>query len=142
MHLGPGFAADAVAIAARIAAPPVGPYLACLGDLLGADIRLCRDFGLNVHGKALYFVIHSAADTAVITDRNVHDRLVQLAGSFFTTWAPRQTPGAEALTVTIDGMPAALAPDGSFALTVAAPTGHATVLVTTAAGDRTSSTVP
>jgi hypothetical protein len=142
MRLGPGFAADAVATAARIAAPPLGPYLACLGDLLGADIHFCPDFGLNVHGKALYFVIHGPTDITIVSDRNVHDRLVLLAATTYTSWAPRQTPGAEALTVTIDNTPAPLSPDGSFDLTVAAPTGHATVLVTTAAGDATALPVP
>jgi hypothetical protein len=140
--LGPGFAADATAAAARIASPPLGAFIGCLGHLLGADIRFCPEFGLNVHGKQLFVVIRVVPDITIVSDRNVHERLVILAGSTYTEWSPRQTPGSDALTLTIDGVPVSLAPDGSFDATVEAPGGHAVLQVTTAAGDATAHDVP
>jgi beta-N-acetylglucosaminidase-like protein len=139
-RLGPGFASEAVAVAARIAAPPLGAYLACLGDLLGADIHFCSRFGLNVHGKALYILIHDPTDVSVVSDRNVHDRLVLLAGSIYAAWAARQGPGGAALAVTVNGAPALLAADGTFDVTVVGT--RASVLVSTAAGDATARMVP
>jgi len=145
-RLGPGFVAEARAVAARIAAPDVGGFLACLGDLLGADIRFCTTFGLNVHGKALYFVIHAPdlSDVHIVTDRNVHDRLLQLAGAAYAAWAARRAPGDDALTLTIDGLPAPLAADGSFSLTFPRPVvgNDIRLLVTTAGGDATAQSVP
>jgi hyaluronoglucosaminidase len=82
--LGPGFAADAAAVAARRASPPLGAYLACLGPFLTADIHFCADYGLNVHGKALYLYPSGPASITIVTDRNVFDRLVLFAGA---AWA-------------------------------------------------------
>src|SRR5262249_13383748 len=130
-NYGPGFAAEAAMTAIRIAMPPVGAYLGCLGDFLGADIRFCRDYGLNVHGKALYFLIPDPTDTRIVADRNVHDRLVLFTGSTYASWSARQGPGTGELSVSVNGTPVALGPDGSFDVTIDAPAGRATVLVTT-----------
>jgi hyaluronoglucosaminidase len=88
--LGPGFAAEGAAVAARRTSPPLGGYLACLGDLLSADIRLCTDFGLNVHGKAFLFYPRTPSDLVLVTDRNVHDRLVLFAAAAFAEWTAAQ----------------------------------------------------
>src|SRR5262249_24143620 len=56
--------------------PDVTGYLRCLGDLLGTGIRLCPQFGLNVHGRELYVVPFDITDIRVITGRNVHQRLI------------------------------------------------------------------
>jgi hypothetical protein len=141
-RFGPGFAADAVAIAARIADPPFDAYFACLGDLTGADIQFCPQFGLNVHGKMLFVLIHSISDISLVSDRNVFERLVIIAGSAYAEWAARQGPGSDALTVTADGAAVPIDTAGFFDVTVSAPGGHATLVVTTAAGDATSRTVP
>lgn len=141
-RFGPGFAADAVAVAARIADPPFDAYVACLGDLTGADIAFCPQFGLNVHGKMLFLLIHSLSDISLVSDRNVFERLVMVAGSAYAEWAARQGPGSDALTVTADGAPVPIDTAGFFDVTMSAPGGHATLVVTTAAGDATSRTVP
>jgi hypothetical protein len=140
--LGPGFAAEATLTAARIARPPFGAFITCLGSLLGPDIRFCPEFGLNVHGKQLFVLIRVVPDISFVSDRNVHERLVILAGSTYTVWSPRQTPGSDALTLTIAGTPVALAPDGSFDTTVETQGGHATLEVTSTAGDATALDVP
>jgi hyaluronoglucosaminidase len=140
--LGPGFVAEADAVAARIAAPPVAGYLACLGDFTGADIHFCPQFGLNVHGKALYFVIRTASDISLVSDRNVHERLVRLVGSLYTDWSARRGPGADTLTLTLAGMAVALAPDGGFDVVVPAPPARVTLLAATAAGEGTALDVP
>jgi hyaluronoglucosaminidase len=141
-RLGPDFAAEAAAVAARIARPPFGAFFACLGDILGADIRFCPEFGLNVHGKMLYVVIRTVSDIEFVSDRNIYERLVMLAGSTYAEWSARQGPGSGALTVTADGTPLALAADGAFAATIPAPSGHVTLVVRTAAGDATARSVP
>jgi hypothetical protein len=145
-RLGPSFVAEASAVAARIAAPDVGGFVDCLGDLLGADIRFCTAFGLNVHGKALYFVIRAPdlSDLRIVTDRNVHDRLIRFAGAAYAAWAARRRPGDDALTLTIDGIPTPVAPDGSFSLTFIRPEvgNNIRLLLTTAGGDATALFVP
>jgi hypothetical protein len=145
-RLGPGFVAEANAVAARMAAPDVGGFVDCLGDLLGADIRFCTAFGLNVHGKALYFLIHAPdlSDVRIVTDRNVHDRLIQVTAAAYAAWAARRRPGDDALTLTIDGIPTPLAADGSFSLTFPRPEvgNNIRLLVATAGGDATALSVP
>jgi hypothetical protein len=140
--LGPGFAADAVNVAARIARFPVGDLLVCLGNPIGADIGFCPQFGLNVHGKVFYFLI-TAAGLETITDRNVHDRLVLTAGAAYTQWAARRGPGADTLALTLDGSPIPLAGDGSFDVMHAAPGGGTVQLrLTTLAGEATALRIP
>jgi len=139
--LGPGLAAEAVAVAARIAGPPFPDYFDCLGDLQGADIHFCPQFGLNVHGKMLYVIIRMIPQIFFISDRNVHERLVLLAGGSYTEWAARQGDGSAMLTLTADGAPVPLAADGTFDVTRPAPSGMRLVLAT-AAGDATARVVP
>jgi hypothetical protein len=145
--LGPGFAAEALATALRIATPPLGPYIGCLGAIQGADIHFCPEYGLNVHGKSLYVVIRTVRDIAIVTDRNVHDRLVQLAGAEYEAWSARRGPGSDALSVTVGVFQVAVAPDGTFDVTIP-PMGRPTrdsrvpVHVVTAAGEPTSALVP
>jgi hypothetical protein len=123
--------------------PTVGELVSCKGNLLSADVALCPELGLNVHGKALYVVPYSLNDVRTITGRNAHRRLLELVAERYAEWARRQGPGASALAVTLDGAPVGLPPDGTFDVTVAAPAGGtATLLVTTAAGDATSRIVP
>jgi hyaluronoglucosaminidase len=139
--LGPGFAADAVATAARIAMPPFGGLLACLGDFLGADIHFCTTYGLNVHGKSLFVLVGVPPDIRIVSDRNVHDRLVELAGTTYASWTARQPAGA--LTLTADDAAASVDMNGAFTLDVPAPpSGHVRLVVTTAAGDATALVVP
>jgi hypothetical protein len=133
--LGPAFIDEAADVAARIADPPLPAFVACLGDLLGAGINFCPQFGLNVHGKALYVL-------GAVSDRNVHDRLVLAAGAAYERWSARRGPGSDALTLVVDGALIPLAPDGTFDAIVPAPGGRATLLVTTAAGESTALTVP
>src|SRR5437773_1661607 len=78
------------------------------GPFLGADIRFCTAYGLNVHGKALFFLIHSATHIEIVTDRNIHDRLILAAGTAYNDWAARRSPGSDALSLTLDAMPVAL----------------------------------
>ena len=138
---GPDFASAATAIAARIAAPPVGPLGRCLGNLLGADIAFCTTFGLNVHGKALYVIIRTVSSLEIVADRNVHDRLVRFAGTTYAEWAARQPAGTLALTA--DGAPVALDSDGRFTLDAPLPrAGTVRLLAATAAGDATARAVP
>jgi hypothetical protein len=123
-----------------VARPPpqsdVAGFLSCLGDILGPDIRLCPEYGLNVHGKRLYVVPFAIDDVRVISGRNVHDRLVAFAIGRAHAFAP---PGA--LTLTANGRPVPLAADGTFS--VARTDGSALeLLLTTAAGDATIARVP
>lgn len=136
--LGPGFAAEAVSVAARIARFPVGDLFTCLGNPIGEDIGFCPQFGLNVHGKVFYFLI-TAAGLQTITDRNVHDRLVLATGAAYAEWAARRGPGADTLALTLDGTPVPLAPDGRFDVTQAAPV---ELLLTTGAGEATALRIP
>jgi hypothetical protein len=140
--LGPDFAAEAAAVAARIASPPFAQYLRCLGPLLTAGIHFCPDFGLNVHGKQLYVVLRTVSDIQLVSDRNVHDRLIRFTGDAWTAWAAGRTDASNAVTATVDGTPAPLDGDGRFDVTVPTATGSASVLVTTAAGERTARVVP
>lgn len=139
--LGPDFAAAATAIATRIASPPLGALAACLGDLFGADIGFCTSFGLNVHGKALYLIIRSLSSVEVVADRNVHDRLVQFAGTTYASWAGRQPAGT--LVLAADGIPVSLDVDGRFTVDAPLPaSGQVRLLATTGAGDATARLVP
>ncbi|MFN8542977.1 MAG: protein O-GlcNAcase [Candidatus Binatia bacterium] len=141
--LGPGFVTEAAATAARIAAPDLGGLLACLGPLTSADIRFCTDFGLNVHGKALYVVIRQPTDIQVVSDRNVHDRLVLFTGAAHAAWAARHHAGADPLTVTLEGTPVPLAADGTFAATaVPSASGRVRLVATTATGESTARDLP
>jgi hyaluronoglucosaminidase len=140
--LGPDFAAEGASVAARIASPPVGAFFACLGRVAGANIHFCPQFGLNVHGKRLYVVIRSTSDIQIVSDRNVHDRLVRFAGDTWTAWAAGRTDAANVVTATVDGATAPLDGEGRFDVTVPTVTGSATVLVSTAAGERTARVVP
>jgi hyaluronoglucosaminidase len=138
--LGPGFAAEAVGVAARIARFPVGDLFVCLGNPIGENIGFCPQFGLNVHGKVFYFLI-TAAGLETITDRNVHDRLVLATGAAYTEWVARRGPGADTLALALDGTPVPLAADGSFDVTHPA-SGGAQLLLTTAAGEATALRIP
>jgi hypothetical protein len=121
----------------------VSAYVRCLGDLLGADIRLCTEFGLNVHGKAFYLVPFDITDVRLITGRNVHDHLVQFVGERHREWAARQTEPSIALSLTLDDTPVPIAPDGTFAVTTRVPSGgSARLALATAAGDVTAVRVP
>ena len=142
--LGPDMASEATAVAARIARPRLAAFLACLGDLQGGDIAFCPSFGLNVHGKELYVIIHDPdlSDLVVVSDRNVHERLVLFAGAAYTAWAARRTPGADTLTLLADDVPIPLAGDGTFDTTLAGVSGPVTLLLRTAAGEETAHTPP
>lgn len=138
--LGPGFAAEGAAVAARIARPPTGGFVACLGNVLGADIRFCPELGLNVHGKALFFLIRDVTDVSIISDRNVHDRLVRLVAEAYAAWSARRGPGADALTLTLDGSSVPLDTDLTFSVSLSATGG--TLVATTAAGEATTRSLP
>jgi hypothetical protein len=104
---------------------------------------VCADFGLNVHGKALYFFIESATSLRVVTDRSVYGRLVRLAASRYAAWLDRRVAGADRTTVAASGTVAASAADGAFDLTVSGPGGgRLAVLVRTGAGEATVVEVP
>ena len=139
--LGPEFAAEAVAVAARIARYPFSDFFACLGDPFSADIGFCPQFGLNVHGKVFYFFI-TAAGIQTVTNRNVHDRIVLTTGAAYADWSGRRAPGADVLSVTVDQTPVLLAPDGTFDATLPDPGAPARLTVTTAAGEATTVLVP
>ena len=140
--LGPDFAAEAAMIAARIATPPFGAYLRCLGPLTSADIHFCPQFGLNVHGKQLYVLIRTATDIALITDRNVHDALVRQVAAAWTAWSAGRSDAANVVSATLDGTPIALGGDGGFDVTVPTATGRATLALGTAGGETTVRLVP
>jgi hyaluronoglucosaminidase len=123
--------------------PTLGELFACKGNLLSADVALCPELGLNVHGKALYAVPYSMSDLRTITGRNVHRRLLELVAERCADYTSHHRAESNALTVWIDAAPVTLAPDRTFDVTIPAPVGGtATLLVTTAAGDATSRTVP
>jgi hypothetical protein len=123
--------------------PDIGGYLRCLGDFLGPDIHLCPQFGLNVHGKALYIVPFEITDIRIITGKNVHQRLVGFVAAAHRAWAAREAEAPSALSLTLDGRPVALAPDGAFSVTAGRPLGGSSRLVLeTAAGDATAMQVP
>jgi hypothetical protein len=116
-------------------------YLDCLGDVLGPAIHLCPDFGLNVHGKALYFVIESLSKLRVVTGRSVHDRLVRLAASHYAAWLARRQAGADRTIISVNGGAVTLASTtgGGFSFTIPEPvTGRLAVLVRTDAGEETA----
>jgi hyaluronoglucosaminidase len=138
----------ALAGSLAVAFPPLQPpdtagYLHCLGDLLGPDIRLCPEFGLNVHGKALYIVPFDLRDIRIITGRNVHQHLIGFVGDAYRAWAARQLGAAPALSLHLDGQPIDLAADGSFSF-VTRPSGGRTsrLVVGTSAGDATAISLP
>jgi hyaluronoglucosaminidase len=123
--------------------PDVAGYLRCLGDFLGASIRLCSQFGLNVHGKALYVVPFDITDIRVITGRNVHQRLVGFVAEAHRAWAARQPGTPVGLALTLDGRPVAVGPDGSFSATIPHAPGRSSRLVLeTAAGDAVAVQIP
>ena len=123
--------------------PDIGEYVRCLGNLLGADIHLCTEFGLNVHGKGFYLVPFDIKDVRLISGRNGHQRLVQFVGERHRAWAGRQQAGGGALSLTLDGAPVAVAADGAFAVTTPLPPGGtARLALATAAGDLTTIPVP
>lgn len=123
--------------------PGIGELLQCMGDVTSADINFCPQLGLNVHGKAIYLVPFSLTDLRTITGRNVHQHLLELVAARWADYQGRQGPGADALSLTIDGVAVPLDGAGGFDVTIALPPGrHATLLATTAAGDATSRVVP
>jgi hypothetical protein len=139
--LGDGFLIEAAHIEESIARPDVLGYLDCLGDILGPAIRLCPDFGLNVHGKALYFVIESVSNLRIVTGRSVHDRLVRLVASRYAAWLARREAGADRTAISVNGSAVILTSTtgGGFSLTVAEPVaGRLAVLVRTDAGEETA----
>jgi hypothetical protein len=121
-------------VAAERLAPSPNALLECLGPLLTADIAFCPQLGLNVHGKRLY--VSLANPITLVTGRNRHDQLLDAAALAWSEWTARQS-ATPTLTVTLDGSPVSLAPDGSFDAPVAA-TGTIRVLVATDAGDATA----
>ncbi len=136
--LGPSFAAEAADVAERIRHPPLGAYITCLGNILGADIRFCPQLGLNVHGKALFILIRSATSIEVIADRNVFGRVVQVAGSRWEAWRARRGPASDLLMVTSGTTDVPLDDDGAFSVSVAIPRGaRHPIRVTTGAGETT-----
>jgi hyaluronoglucosaminidase len=114
-------------------------YVTCLGDILGADIRLCPEFGLNVHGKGLYFVPFDFGDIRLITGRNVHEQLIAFVAARYRDWAPRQN-GTPALMLHANGSTVPLGADGTFAVT-RQPGLAVELVVSTPAGDATSARV-
>jgi hyaluronoglucosaminidase len=125
------------------APPDFGALLVCMGDLLGADITFCPQFGLNVHGKAIYVYPRTLTDLEVVTGRNVHDHFLAFVANRYADYVSRQGPGADVLSVTLDGAPLALDAQSHFETTIPLPaSGHARLVVTTAAGDATSFVVP
>lgn len=124
-------------------APDLGAYVRCLGNPLGADIRLCPELGLNVHGKGLYFVPFDFGDLRFITGKNVHDRLLAFVAERYREWAARQTGAPPALALTADGAPIPLASDGRFTVETTRHAGAAVLLVlTSASGDSTAVRIP
>jgi hypothetical protein len=66
-----------------------------------------------------------------------------LVGGLYTDWAARRGPGSDALTVTLDGTPLPLGVANAFDATAPLPaSGHARLVVTTAAGEATAREVP
>jgi hyaluronoglucosaminidase len=137
--LGESFATEAGVVAARVARPDVAGYVACLGDFLGPTIRFCSEFGLNVHGKALFFFIGGPMSIEIVSDRNVHDRLVLLTARRYESWRSRRGPGADALRIRIEEMRVAPSRDGGFAARIArGGAGAIRVVVSTGAGESTA----
>ncbi len=137
--LGESFATEAAAVATRVAQPDIAGYLRCLDDFLGPTIRLCPEFGLNVHGKALFFFIGGATGVEIVSDRNVHDRLIVLAARRYGDWLARRTPGSDALQIRIGETRVVASTDGRFAARIARPdAGDVRVVVSTAADERTA----
>ncbi len=132
-------AARAPAFGTPPPAPDIGGYLRCLGNILGADIRLCPEYGLNVHGKGLCIIPQSLTQIQIITDRNVHRRLLGVVAAHYTAWHARQGAGTTPLTLTADGAPITLAGDGTFDAVV--PGRPTTLLLTTPAGDATAAVI-
>jgi hyaluronoglucosaminidase len=125
------------------ALPSIGDLVTCKGNLLSADIKLCPELGLNVHGKALYPVPYSLEDFQIITGRNVYRKLLELIAARYADYQNRQGPGANALTVTLEGAAATVAPDGTFDVIATLPaSGSAVLSISTAAGDATNVRVP
>ena len=136
--------ADSLAVAFPPLEPPdAGGYLRCLGDLLGPNIRLCPQFGLNVHGKGLYVVPFDVRDIRIITGKNVHEHLIGVVGDTYRAWAGRQPGAGDTLFLRLDGQPIDLAADGSFSFVTQSSAGHASRLVIeTSAGDATAISLP
>jgi hyaluronoglucosaminidase len=124
-------------VAAPRPAPDLAALLGCLGPYLTADINFCPQLGLNVHGKRLYVDLDGFT---VVTGRNQHERLVAMAALAWFDWQARQTDPL-VLSLSVDGIPAPLAPYGSFDVAVA-PSGPVHLVATTDAGDATAATLP
>ena len=123
--------------------PAFGALVGAMGKLLSADITFCPELGLNVHGKALYAVPYSIKEVRHITGKNVYRHLLELVAARWADYERRRRPDVSPLTVTLDGAPIALAPDGRFDVTIPRPAnGRTTLTVATAAGDTTSLAVP
>jgi beta-N-acetylglucosaminidase len=136
-------AALAPAVTGSSPRPDISEYVKCLGNLLGADIRLCTEFGLNVHGKAFYLVPFDITDVRLITGRNVHQRLVRFVAERHGDWLTRQQGAPAGLSLTLDDAPVAVGADGTFAVTTSLPAGGtARLTLATAAGDVTAVQVP
>jgi hypothetical protein len=137
--LGESFATEAAAVTARVGQPDVAGYLRCLGDFLGPTIRFCPEFGLNVHGKALFLFVGGPTSIEIVSDRNVHDRLVLLAARLYESWLLRRAPGADALQIRIGETHVAPSRDGRFATRITRPgAGGVRVVVSTRAGESTA----
>jgi hypothetical protein len=137
--IGEGFVVEAERVTARVTRPDLGGYLACLGDFLGAAIRLCPEFGLNVHGKSLFFIIRSGSDIEIVSDRNVHDRLVVFAAARYAEWRARRAAGADVLRIEIGDRVVMPVADGRFDVHLLGAGGSDRMLrVRTAAGETTS----
>jgi len=96
-----------------------------------------------VHGKALYAVPYSIKEVRHITGRNAYRALLELVAARWADYEGRRRSDVSALTVTLDGAPLELAPDGRFEVTIPrSATGTRVLTVSTAARDTTSVAVP
>ncbi len=123
-------------VAAERPAPDIGAYIACLGNVVGADIRLCTRFGLNVHGKGFYLVPFSVSDVRLVTGENAFHRLLDAVADRWRAWSARQSPADSSLALVADGHPVALDAGGAFA--VAGAAAGTRLVATTPAGDATA----
>jgi hypothetical protein len=137
--LGESFSSEAASIARQIEVPDVLGYVRCLGDLLGAGIRLCPERGLNVHGKRFYFLLESAARAEVVTGHNVHDRLVRFVAGEYIGWLGRRGGGADALVVRVGDVEVAPSMYGQFvAIAGRSAVASGGLVISTAAGESTA----
>jgi hypothetical protein len=132
---GPLAASLSAAFTAPQPQPDLASYVRCLGEITGADIRLCPELGLNVHGKGLYLVPFSLTEIRLITGKNVHQRLVAFVAARYRDWAARQPATAPTLALTAGGRPVAVDATGVFTVTNVP---GVRLAVTTSAGDATA----